>query len=359
MTDVVEKQVKDLLTRFKTEIQKAASQSSKSGNQIANGLQGANTQITALLTTTQKLAADGTLTETRKGYDSLGRSIVEVCKNGQLLNRTIKEDSSLELSIQKANKLYQEQAGLLKKLYALKTQRLKTDDGTLSAKNLDLQIASTNRLIDANKQLIKQMSRQAVNGTNLTKLAKEEAELKAKYTSAQLAQQDKLNAAKKAEADKAASGVNELKQVQEAYSKLTTAYKQYNAAVKNGNEAGQAYWSQSAQDAMVEIRSIEQKIGSLNIEEDTRKKIISLIEQAKNAEATHNKQVEDGNRGLNKMDQTLNSIGSRLLQMATTMLVLRGLQSIWSSAIDYAQQYYDQMNEIRIVSGKSQTEINR
>lgn len=83
MSDVVEKQVREMLTRFKSEIQKMASQSAKSGQQTADGLKPAVSQIQTLLTTTQRLAADGTLTETRNGYDALGRSITEVYKNGQ------------------------------------------------------------------------------------------------------------------------------------------------------------------------------------------------------------------------------------------------------------------------------------
>lgn len=43
--------------------------------------------------------------------------------------------------------------------------------------------------------------------------------------------------------------------------------------------------------------------------------------------------------------------------MATTMLVLRGLTTLWRNATEYAQQYYDKLNEIRIVTGKTQAEV--
>ena len=79
---------------------------------------------------------------------------------------------------------------------------------------------------------------------------------------------------------------------------------------------------------MSEITAIEQKLGSLNIEEGTRKKILDLIQQAKNAEATHQKQLEGSNGQLSEMEQNLNKLGSRILQMATTMLVLRGITPI-------------------------------
>ena len=75
MTDVVEKQVRDMLTRFKNEIQKAAAQTTQFGTQAAKGLGNAGTQIQTLLNTTQKLNSDGSITETRKGYDKLGQSM--------------------------------------------------------------------------------------------------------------------------------------------------------------------------------------------------------------------------------------------------------------------------------------------
>lgn len=124
MSDVVEKQIRTMLSRYKEEIQKAASQTTQSGNQMTSGLKKATSEIQALLSVTQKLNADGNLTQTRKGYDDLGRSITEVYKNGQLLHRTMSVESTLSKDIQYANMLYQEQAEYLKRIYALKTKRL-------------------------------------------------------------------------------------------------------------------------------------------------------------------------------------------------------------------------------------------
>ncbi len=226
------------------------------------------------------------------------------------MNKSLTAESSLSKDIQYANKLYQEQVAHLKNIYKLKTQRLKADDGTPVAQNLDKQISDTQKQIDANSHLIAMLDKEAVSRSKLTGLAAEENAAKAKYTAAQTAQQEKLNAAKKAEQEYSASGLPELQRVQQAYKQLTTSHSQYIAVVKNGNEAGKTYWSQSAQQAMQEIQLIEQKLPTLNIEEDVRKKILDLINQAKNAETTHTK--------------TLDRIGSRLIHMATTMLVLRG-----------------------------------
>ena len=163
MTDVAEKQVRDMLARFKAEIQNASSQTAQSGKQMASGLASATTQIQALVSATQKLNADGSLTETRKGYDDLNRAITEVYKNGQLLSRSRSENGALAKDIQYANQLYQEQIEYLKRIYALKTQRLTAADGSENALNLDSQIADTGRLIDANNQIIGQLGQQAIS----------------------------------------------------------------------------------------------------------------------------------------------------------------------------------------------------
>ena len=221
---MVEKQIKDMLTRYKAEVQKAAKASGAAGQQMAQGIQAAQTQIQSLLSSTEKLNKDGSLTETRKGYDELGRSITD---------------------IRRANELYKEQAASLKKLYELKTARLSVSDNTAASAEIDQQIADTQRLIDLNRNVISQLDQEAVSRSKLVNLAHEEAAAVQKYNKAYAMRQDK-NAAANAQP---AAGVTELKQLEAAYKQLTNAYRQYNMAVKNGNETGQAYWSQNAQQA--------------------------------------------------------------------------------------------------------------
>lgn len=108
----------------------------------------------------------------------------------------------------------------------MKTQRLETEDGTLTATDLDKQIKATEKQITGNERLISLLDQEAVKRSNLAKLAKERAELESKYNSAVLAQQDRKNAQAKKEADLAASGANELKSVQQAYKQLTNSYRQ-------------------------------------------------------------------------------------------------------------------------------------
>ena len=313
VSDVVEKQIKDMLTRYRAEVRKASEEAGKSSQDMANSMRSAESQIKSLLTTTQKLNADGSISETRKGYDELGRSITEVYKAGQLLNRSISTESTLASDIKKANELYQQQLSSIKKIYDLRSKRLTVEDNSAMAAELDKQIAT-------NRQLISQLDQEAVSRSRLVNLTQEEAAAQQKYNNSLAAQKDRAAAKNNAEG----SGTKELKQMQAAYQQLTNAYRQYNLAVKSGNEAGKAYWSQSAQQALQEINGIEEKIGSLTIEEDVRKKILDLIAQARNAEATQRSSMGGIKDDATALGNTLDRISSRLIQMATTMLLLRG-----------------------------------
>ena len=83
MSDIVEKQVKAMLTRLKNEVQSAAKTGGQAGKEMASGLAGATTEIERIMSTTSKMAKDGSITQTTKGYKDLGTVISEVRKEGE------------------------------------------------------------------------------------------------------------------------------------------------------------------------------------------------------------------------------------------------------------------------------------
>lgn len=48
---------------------------------------------------------------------------------------------------------------------------------------------------------------------------------------------------------------------------------------------------------------------------------------------------------------------NRLMSMVKMYVVMRGLRTLWRNAITYAQEYYDKLNEIQIVTQKSDTQM--
>lgn len=57
-------------------------------------------------------------------------------------------------------------------------------------------------------------------------------------------------------------------------------------------------------------------------------------------------------------NQLVDQMGKRLTQMLVTTVALRTLTSIWREAIGFAREYYDLLNEIRVVSGKTQAQAD-
>lgn len=344
MATMVERQVRGMLERLKTEVRRATQQTGQGFAQLTEGAKQSATQIEQLVSATQKMSADGSVTLTQKGYDKLNQSITEVYKNAQLATRTLTTDSALTKDIAYANQLYAEQITYLKRVYDLKTQRLNTPEGSSKAAELDKQIAETGALADANKEIIALLDSQAVSRSKLVNLGNEETRIAQKFAIAQAQVQDRASG-------QASSGVREIMQAQGAYQRLTEAYRQYDAAVKSGNNAGQAYWQQSIAGAMREMQAIEGKLDSLSLEEGARRRLLDLIQKAKDAEATHT-------QALSGTNQLVDQMGKRLTQMLVTAVALRTLSSIWREAIGFAREYYDLLNEIRVVSGKTQAQAD-
>lgn len=249
MTGLVERQVRGMLERLKTEVQHTAKQTGQSFTQLGGSIHHSASEMESLVNTTHKLNANGAVSVTQKGFDALGRTLTEVYRNGRLLTKTLRTDSGLTKDIAYANELYAEQAAHLKRIYNLKIQRVSVQSGSSKALDLDSQIADTGRLLDANNELIALLDQQAITRSKLVNLHREEARL-----AARLAQAETVGN----------SGAPELKRMQQAYTQLAAAYQNYNAAVKANNQAGKAYWIQSARSVSGEIQAMGQKLSSLS-----------------------------------------------------------------------------------------------
>lgn len=94
MTEVVEKQVRQMLARLKSEIEHGSKNAGKGFTHIADHVKIAESRITELISTTRRMTTDGSILDTAKGYDGLNRSITETAKNGELLSRVVKFDSA-------------------------------------------------------------------------------------------------------------------------------------------------------------------------------------------------------------------------------------------------------------------------
>ena len=69
--------------------------------------------------------------------------------------------------------------------------------------------------------------------------------------------------------------------------------------------------------------------------------------------------MDDHNAKLSVAERSVDRVVNRMVQWVSTMLVMRGLSSLWNNATEYVQSYYDKLNEIRIVTMSSEEESRR
>ena len=54
----------------------------------------------------------------------------------------------------------------------------------------------------------------------------------------------------------------------------------------------------------------------------------------------------------------MENLTNRMISMFSTMVMMKGIKELWQNAIEYANAYYDQLNEIQVVTMKSDGDIS-
>lgn len=72
------------------------------------------------------------------------------------------------------------------------------------------------------------------------------------------------------------------------------------------------------------------------------------------AEKAAKKSAEQTDRQIKNMENLTN----RMISMFSTMVMMKGIKELWQNAIEYANAYYDQLNEIQVVTMKSDGDIS-
>lgn len=149
---------------------------------------------------------------------------------------------------------------------------------------------------------------------------------------------------------------NFLEQTQTAYTNLTNAIKNYTIAKRASNEDGMQYWQDQINNAMGVIGSIEQIIDSLDLEAGVRQQIITLIEQAKTQQDAFSKGITSGTVAASELESQLSGL---MMRMFSLMAVIRTINNLISNTVDYVSEYSDKMNEIQMITLKSNSEIDQ
>jgi len=140
----------------------------------------------------------------------------------------------------------------------------------------------------------------------------------------------------------------QLNQLINLYVRLESV-KQKQAGATPGSATASALASQAAA-LQSQINGYSAEMRNAALESD---KVRIAMDKTAEAEA----KARDHAAGLKGEVQQTNQLAERLVSMLGTMVIIRGLREMWSAAQEYAKQYYDQLNEIQVVTMKSQGDI--
>ena len=145
-----------------------------------------------------------------------------------------------------------------------------------------------------------------------------------------------------------------LRQVTDAYNDLKNAINQYNLAKKASNEQKMNLWQGEIDKQMALITAIEQTVNTLGLEKNVREEILLKIEQAKTLQDGFTKGVVGGSTAAGELESQMTGL---LTRMFSLMAVIRTINSLIQNTVEYVSAYSDKMNEIQIITQKTDAEV--
>lgn len=149
---------------------------------------------------------------------------------------------------------------------------------------------------------------------------------------------------------------DKIEELKQHYFDLTNAIKRYNAERVTGNADGMATEQSKIDKIMEEVAAIEQSVNASEMEADKKREILNYVEQIKTAEQQHTANVQQAALGYNEINSQINGM---MMRMFSLMTVIRAINNLISNTVDYVTEYSDKMNEIQIITQKSNDEIAR
>ena len=149
---------------------------------------------------------------------------------------------------------------------------------------------------------------------------------------------------------------NLLKQAEDAYKKLTQAISDYQKASRAKDQDGMRTSQDQINSQMQMLNALEQEIQKLSQDSEIRRAIADLISRARIEQNAFNNGVGIGTTQTNDLQSAVNGLVTRYLSL---LAVIRMIKNVMGEMIEYVSEYSDKMNEIRIITGKTEEEAER
>ena len=113
-------------------------------------------------------------------------------------------------------------------------------------------------------------------------------------------------------------------------------------------------WQAEIDKQMNIISGIEHIVGSLHFEKGIREQILLKIQEAKTLQDGFTKGVVGGAEAASELGNQVSGLLTRLFSL---MAVIKTIKSLIQNTVEYVSEYSDKMNEIQMITLKSNTEV--
>ena len=317
--------------------------------QLGQAITTTASSVDGLIRSVSTLGKDNSLKQTMTYIDNLGRKYTERYKDGILEGITVADTGDLKEMQEQFSRITKD----YEKLMRLRTELAKSPEGSKKESVLATQVAQQERLVDVNERYIE----------SLRKTGEAERQV-AKYRAKQAELQDKLRR------DTASTETRDYEQeavkaIKEQISLTEKLYKVKAMILQTEDEGEKAklqgaeavYTTQLAAQEQI-LQTIKAQHPELQNNAAVQKEESNLILKKAQAESQYGKEVEKNNEKVRQSESLLSKVADTAVRMATVW-ASNALRAFWTDGIKYASQYYDLMNEIRIVTGMSEGDADK
>lgn len=355
MTKVVEKQVKSSLDVIVKELQKKidAMQSAFSGmtlkmpefDKTRSMVEGVM-QISTAFDEAGK--ASGQIVS---GFDRAGNKIKEVYEDGQRIKTTIVEIGGKASEINKVN---EHQANIKKSMSdinALEMKKVGVDPNSDYGRELDRQIALLRERQKEEERVLNGLASSKEKTQALAAIEEKRLELANKLSLSQSRSRAKESVAPEKEILDILTKQAKIKEEIFRIDKLSLSASEGEKASLGVRKAA----LEAEHNALEQtVQSIYQQNDGLRESEKVQNKINSNIQKEMSNRQTLQKLTAKQTQEEKARIKTLDQI-KRTLTSLVTVYAANAVKEFWKGSLDYAQKYYDKLNEIRIVTGMSES----
>lgn len=373
--DGVLKEIQSYESKMSSAVDKAISNAtSKAGSKIDNSVIKQATQdlqdYYKWLTMAEKARGSGDISGEdiyRKRADSIRAANTEMFKNAEATKAVTDAETRYQQALAKANEMVlqrQQKASdkaeaqvIKEKEQAVKEYIKALQEWYKAETDLNKELLSGNLQkgtedYAAAREQIDQLASKAIDaGKKLTSLGVDANEATSGVRSLQQAAQalveseDKLNTPKQEDY---------LAQIKQQYFEITDAVKNYNAAKKAGDSDGMANAQARIDAAMQEVNAIQEAVNASNLEATAKQQVLNYIQQCVTAEHQHGAEVNQTAQKTGELESQVNGLVTRYLSL---MAVIRAISSLINNMVEYVSEYSDKMNEIQMITLKTDDEI--